>query len=156
MRLSINQNGWKRYRKQEGFTLLECIIYLGCSLIIISLGFRLLLEVEVINSRAIKENINLNIIEEGYIFIDGIKEDADIKAVFQDNSVIYYSKENYMEVSRQLCIKDNNISRVAVNSNGSNTRKIIKKIENGRIVKKGKMIYLVFERNGDKFIKCLV
>lgn len=156
MRLSINQNGWKRYRKKEGFTLLECIIYLGCSLIIISLGFRLLLEVEVINSRAIKENINLNIIEEGYIFIDGIKEDADIKAVFQDDSVIYYSKENYMEVSRQLCIKDNSISRVAVNSNGSNTRKIIKKIENGRIVKKGKMIYLVFERNGDKFIKCLV
>ena len=58
------------YRKSKGFTLLEIIIYMGLSLIICLIGYKVVMEVKNMYSKSIEESLSLNSVEEAFITID--------------------------------------------------------------------------------------
>ena len=149
-----------KFNKKKGFILLEDVAYLTIYLMIVSMGCKLLLEVKNIYYESIKENMNMNCIEEAFHMIDVMKiEDFD-EVYRENNKIIFFrkissnvwEKNKISEFNNNLVIEYYDIK----NSNRpSNRNTILTKIDNFEVKKKGKLIYLTVERKGEKFTKCL-
>ena len=148
-----------RLNKNKGFTIIECIAYLSISLMIVSIGVKLLMDSKKIFYMGIKENMSLNSIEEAFHMIDVMKIDNfdEINGDVFKNKVIFY-KNSSLE-KNELC-KDNDNLIIKYYNATSYSRPVSKNlllsnIENFEVKKKGKLIYIKIKKNGEEYVKCI-
>lgn len=150
------------YKKSKGFTLLEIVIYMGLSLIICLISYKLVMQVKNIYLKSIEESLSLSSVEEAFITIDKFaRENSEIeisnsknklvinKGCFTDNS---YEKRIIEESEGNLLIKYYD-AKDELDYKSRNT--LITKISNFKVISKGKLIFITFEKGGGIYTKCL-
>ena len=148
-----------RNNKNKGFTLIECITYLSISLIVVSIGIKLLIDSKKIFYTSIKENMNLNSIEEAFHMIDVMKIDHfyEITGDIEKNKIIFDKKGSLQK--NELCTDKNDLIIKYYDYSGYNKQisknLLLSNIDNFKVKKKGKLIYIVIKKNGEEYIKCI-
>lgn len=150
------------YRKSTGFTLLEVVIYIGLSLTICLIGYKLVMQVKNIYLKNIEESLSLSSVEEAFITIDRFaRESSEIEISNINNKLVInkggftddsYEKRIIEESQGNLLIKYYD-SRDQLNYKGRST--LITNISKFNVISKGKLIFITFEKGGTIYTKCL-
>lgn len=150
------------YRKSKGFTLLEIVIYMGLSLMICLMGYKLVMKLKNIYSISIEESLSLNSVEEAFITIDKFAREVDVLDVSNINNKLVINKGYYtngLYETRIIEASEGNLLIGYYDSKGEeltgNRRTLIKKIKNFEVVSKGKLIFITFEKGGVTYTKCV-
>lgn len=149
-----------KYRKRLGYTLLECVVYMAASLIIVMVGIKLLFEVKNTYVDGMKKSMEMNVVEEGFHLIDVIADSEVTDVYYENNKIVFYkAKDGGVWESIKVSISDDSLVAdyydIANLTNSKATNSILTGVKGSRIMKKGKLIYLIIERKGEKFIKCI-
>jgi competence protein ComGC len=150
-----------KYRK-KGFTLLEILAYLSISSVVLIISTKVLIDTRYIFFSSMNSIQNINCIESGLITIDSLVNDSQIKRIeANDNKVNLYYATNEGQIIKQL-INDNNDLIIRYYKSNSQEfypytghNDVISNIEDFKVIKKGKLIYLIIKKEGDTYIKSL-
>ncbi|MGG7176133.1 hypothetical protein ACQPU1_00965 [Clostridium paraputrificum] len=149
-----------KYRKKSGYTLIECIVYMATSLIIVTLGIKLLFQVRSSYIKDIKNSMEINVVEEGFQLVDSMNN-SEVTDIYYENNKIVFFKDNAGDAweSTKVWINGDNLvadyydASSPINSKVSNV--ILRGVKGSQIIKKGRIIYLVIMRGEERFIKCI-
>lgn len=150
-----------KYRK-KGFTLLEILVYISVSSVVLIISTKVLIDTRYIFYSTINSIQNINGIENGFITIDSLVNDNQIRRIEADgNKVSLYYQTNEGQIIKQL-IKDNNDLIIRYYKSNSQEyypytghNDVISNIEDFKVIKKGKLIYLLIKKEGDTYIKSI-
>ena len=150
------------YRKSKGFTLLEIVIYMGLSLIICLIGYKLVMQVKNIYLKSIEESLSLSSVEEAFITIDKFAREVEVIDISNTNNKLvinkgYYTDDSYEkriieESEGNLLIKYYD-SKDKLDYKGKST--LITNISNFNVISKGKLIFITLKKGGVTYTKCL-
>lgn len=154
--------GWSMYRKCNGFTLLEIVIYMGLSLVICLIGYKEVMQVKNIYLKSIEESLSINSVEEAFITIDKFAREIEVISISNINNKLVinkghdtddsYEKRIIEESEGNLLIKYYD-SKNILDYKGRST--LIIKISDFNVISKGKLIYITFKKGGVIYTKCL-
>ena len=148
--------------KKKGFTLLEVLVNISISTVVILIATNVLIDTVNIYYNNLNRNVEINSIVEGFISIDSIAKDDDMKEImFLDDSVKFYYKNSEGQMIKEL-IKDNNDLIIRYYKMGGKVyypygphNDIITNIEEFKVIKKEKLIYINVKKGGEIYTKCI-
>jgi hypothetical protein len=147
-----------KYKKKNGFTIIESLAYIFLTTIILAEGINLYVSF----FKSYIEDVNISIkydkCQDFFIDLDNIISKGCFENVIVDNNSIKLLKDSRVQDSDKI-IKSYNGKIVVKYVNGNVTKTIntiIEDIDNFEVKKKGKLIYLVVkDKEGKEFIKCI-
>jgi len=150
------------YRKRKGFTLLEIVIYMGLSLMICLMGYGLVMKLRNIYLISIEESLSLNSVEEAFISIDKFARELDVEHISNINNKVVISKGYFTDDSYEKRIIEELNGNLFIGYYDSTEkefterkRTLIVNIKNFKVISKGKLIFITFEKGGVTYTKCL-
>lgn len=150
------------YRKSKGFTLLEIVIYMGLSLIICLIGYKLVLQVKNIYLKSIEESLSLNSVEEAFITIDKFAREVEVIDISNINNKLVINKGYFTDSYYEKRIIEGSEGNLLIkyydsigNLDYTGKSTLITKISNFNVISKGKLIFITFKKGGVNYTKCL-
>ncbi|MBD7910029.1 MULTISPECIES: prepilin-type N-terminal cleavage/methylation domain-containing protein [Clostridium] len=149
------------FRKNNGFTLIECVVYMFLSMLIMIIGFKLLVTCTSVYFETVKKSLGLNSIDGSFLDIDRFLRDTGVQKISsEDNKIIIYrgDKSNIFEIQEILKFENNLIIKYydIRNFNRYTTRNtIISNIDDFKVKIKGRLIYINISKGGTEYRKCL-
>lgn len=149
------------YKKNRGFTLIECIVYMFLSVLIMAMGFKLLVTVTNVFFDTVNMGLDLNSINEGFLDIDRFLRDNKVQKIESDeNKLVIYKGDNkniceIQEISKldnNLVIKYFDIRNL---SKYTTRNTIVSNISDFKVKTKGKIIYLTVKKGGNEYKRCI-
>lgn len=147
-----------------GFSLIEIITYLMIFTICIAISTSVYLETRMVYESVLKRNLELNSIKEGFLSINKIsKEEQVVLIKASPNQVEFYKNigenEYLLKVLKKkeeaLIIEHYFINKEGILSAYSRDNNIISKVDDFKVFKKEKLIYISVIKDGEEYIKCI-
>ena len=147
-----------KYKKKQGFTILESIIYIFLSTIILTEGINLFVSEYGTYVKIKQDSIRANEYENFYINLNNIISEGSLENVITGNDYIELDKDEYEEnLKKTICVYDGKVV-VIYSKDGSilTYNNMLYDVEKMKVIKKGNVIYInIYDRSGEEFICCV-
>ena len=149
------------YKFEKGMTIIECMVWISLMMIITSILAKLFINVNYIFAKCEEEQINESDINDLFINIERfLSEDGVQKIDFTNNSLVIckgtkdktFKKEVISKQENEIIIKYYDITDFE-DYNARNT--LAKNIDDLKIIKKEKLLYITVLKGGKEYIKVL-
>lgn len=146
------------YKKKQGFTIIESLVYIFLTTIILMEGISIyvLMYQSYIEAKAV--NIKYNDYQNFYINLDNIISEGNIeKITVNDNNIIFLKDDKSENLNKIIKSNQGKImvkyTRYGVTETINTMLEDIDKLE---VKTKGKLIYLIiYDMEGKEFIRCI-
>lgn len=149
------------YKKNKGFTLIECIVYMFLSVLIMAIGFKILVTSTNAFFKTVNMSLDLNSINEGFLDLDRFLNDNEVQRVTSDENkiIIYKGNEKSIYEMQEISRLENNLVIKYFdirNLDKYTTRNtIISNISNFHVKNKGRIMYVTIEKGGNEYKRCI-
>lgn len=143
--------------KMRGTTLIEVIAYIALSLIIVTVTTKILMDTRKIYNRCMEKNYDLNIINDFFINLSNIVSANNVKEITLDNDILkidYYGEDNKTIEVKKIYFNTNRVE-VKYSNLEENINVLLKDVDNFKFEKRGKLIFVLVEKNNEEYDACL-
>lgn len=147
-----------KYKKKQGFTILESIIYIFLSTIILAEGINLFVSEYGTYVKIKNDSIRANEYKNFYINLNNIISEGSLENVVIGNDYIELDKDEYEEKLKKIICVYNGKVVVIYSKDGSilTYNNMLYDVERMKVTKKRNVIYInIYDRSGEEFICCV-